>query len=96
MDARLMRCAVLAAALGSLGASYRTKNFVVNAPTPDMARQIGDMAETYRRDLAVDWLGQPMPNWSQPCPITAQVGDQLVRAAPPASCSTAARCSVGG
>lgn len=77
MDARLMRCAVLAAALGSLGASYRTKNFVVNAPTPEMARQIGDTAEAFRRDLAVDWLGQPMPNWSQPCPITAQVGDQL-------------------
>jgi hypothetical protein len=77
MDARLLRCAVLVAALGSLGASYRTKNFVVSAPTPEMARQIGDTAEAFRRDLAQDWLGQPMPNWSQPCPITAQVGDNL-------------------
>jgi hypothetical protein len=77
MDARLLRCAVLAAALGSLGASYRTKNFVVSAPTPEMARQIGDTAEAFRRDLAQDWLGQPMPNWSQPCPITAQVAENL-------------------
>lgn len=77
MDARLLRCAVLVAALGSLGASYRTKNFVVSAPTPEMARQIGDTAEAFRRDLAQEWLGQEMPNWSQPCPITAQVGDQL-------------------
>ncbi len=77
MDARLLRCAVLAAALGSLGASYRTRNFVINAPTAEMARQIGDTAEAFRRDLAQEWLGQPMPNWSQPCPITAQVGDQL-------------------
>ncbi len=77
MDARLLRCAVLVAALCSLGASYRTKNFVVSAPSPELARQIGDMAEKYRHDLAQLWLGEAMPNWSQPCPITAQVGPQL-------------------
>jgi hypothetical protein len=77
MDARLLRCAVLVAAFGSLGASYRTKNFIVSAPTPEMARQIGDAAETFRCDLAKLWLGREMPNWAQPCPITAQVGDSL-------------------
>ena len=35
------------------------------------------MAEKFRHDLAVEWLGKPMPNWSQPCPITVQVGDHL-------------------
>ena len=77
MDARLLRCAVLVAAFSSLGASYRTKNFVVSAPSPELAREIGDAAETFRHDLAEEWLGQAMPNWAQPCPITAQVGPQL-------------------
>ena len=77
MEAQLARCACLAAAFFSLGASYRTGNFVVNAPTADMAQQIGTAAEKYRNDLAIEWLGHKMPNWAQPCPITAQVGDQL-------------------
>lgn len=77
MDARLARAAVLAAALASMGASYRTPNFVVNAPTPQAAEQIGKQAETYRRDLATLWLGKPLPNWAQPCPITAQVAENL-------------------
>ena len=77
MDAHLLRCAVLVAAVSSLGASYRTNNFIVNAPTAEMAQQIGQAAEKYRRDLAKDWLGPEMPNWAQPCPITAQVADNL-------------------
>jgi hypothetical protein len=77
MEAHFFRWAVLAAAVVSLGASYRTNNFVVNAPTQEMAEQIGRSAEKYRRELARDWLGHEMPNWAQPCPITAQVGDQL-------------------
>src|SRR5580698_1018932 len=77
MDARLARAAILAAALASLGASYRTPNFVVTAPTQQMAEQIGQQAETYRRDLAVLWLAKPLPNWAQPCPITAQVAENL-------------------
>lgn len=70
-----MRRAV--AALASMGASYRTDNFIVNAPTPEIAEQIGRAAEKYRHDLAVDWLGHEMANWGQPCPITVQVGDHL-------------------
>ncbi len=77
MDARLLQCAVLAAALGSLGASHRTKNFIVTAPSDELAQQIGQTAEDFRRDLAVEWLGREMPNWAQPCPITAQVADNL-------------------
>jgi hypothetical protein len=77
MDARLLRCAVLAAAVGSLGASYRTKNFVISAPSAQIAEQIGQAAEKYRSELAKQWLGHEMPNWSQPCPITAQVADRL-------------------
>ena len=77
MEAHIVRWVCLAAACSSLGASYRTGNFVVEAPTADMAQQIGRSAEKFRHDLAVEWLGHEMPGWAQPCPITAQVGDRL-------------------
>jgi hypothetical protein len=77
MDARLARAAILAAAILCLGAGYRTPNFVVTAPTPQVAEQIGRQAEKYRHDLAIEWLGQPLPNWLEPCPIRAQVNDRL-------------------
>jgi hypothetical protein len=68
----------LFAAVGSAhAAGYRTANFVVEAPTEALARKIGDAAEQYRHTLAVEWTGSPLPRWSRPCPITAQVAPQL-------------------
>ena len=64
MEARLLRAIVAMAALLSMGANYRTPNFIITAPTQPMAEQIGQAAETFRRDLATLWLGKPMPNWS--------------------------------
>ena len=58
-------------------AGYRTANFLVDAPTPEQARRIGDAAEQYRHDLAIEWLGGPLPRWSRPCPIRAQVAPNL-------------------
>ncbi|HEX5471110.1 MAG TPA: hypothetical protein VFW73_04455 [Lacipirellulaceae bacterium] len=58
-------------------AGYRTTNFVVSAPTPELAKEIGDQAEVYRRQLAIEWVGQELPAWSKPCPIHAQVADNL-------------------
>jgi hypothetical protein len=58
-------------------AGYRTANFVVEAPTEALARRIGDAAEQYRHTLAVEWVGSPLPRWSRPCPITAQVAPHL-------------------
>ena len=37
MDARIVRTVMIAVALSSLGASYRTQNFVINAPTQHAA-----------------------------------------------------------
>jgi hypothetical protein len=54
-------------------AGYKTTNFVVSAPTPQLAKEIGDQAEVFRRQLAVEWLGQELPAWSKPCPISADV-----------------------
>jgi hypothetical protein len=47
----------------------RTQNFVVRAPDQNTAQQFGQMAEQYRRQKAVEWLGQEMPNWPRPCPL---------------------------
>ncbi|NIP86554.1 MAG: hypothetical protein GTO03_13690 [Planctomycetales bacterium] len=77
MDARLLRGLVLLAALSSLAASYRTTNFVITAPSPRLAEKIGRAAEEYRRQLAIEWLGEELPQWSAPCPISAQVAGHL-------------------
>ena len=77
MDARIAKAVVLTAAMTSLGASYRTENFVVEAPTARFAQEVGQAAEKYRRELAQEWLGRELPAWDQPCPIQVQVGPTL-------------------
>ena len=77
MEARLMSAAFVAAAVVSLGASYRTPNFVVRASTSEFAKEVGQAAEKYRRELAIEWLGKEMPVWYQPCPITVEDGPRL-------------------
>ncbi len=67
----------LVAAFLCLGASYRTQNFLVTAPTAKFAKQVGDNAEAMRRDLAIEWLGKELPRWHQPCPITVTVGPTI-------------------
>jgi len=64
---------VLAGALASLGASYPTQNFVVEAPTYQIAQQVGQAAEQYRKSKAMEWLGQEMPNWPERCPLKVKV-----------------------
>ena len=64
---------LLVAAYFSMGAAFRTTNFVVHAQTPEIARQVGELAEQYRREKALEWLGQEMPPWPQPCPLYVQV-----------------------
>ena len=55
-------------------AQQRSANFIVETPDANFARQVAQTAEKYRHDLAIAWLGEAMPNWAQPCPITVQVG----------------------
>jgi hypothetical protein len=54
-------------------AGYKTANFVVSAPTPQLAKEIGDTAEMWRQKLAVEWIGKEMPPWAKPCPIHAKL-----------------------
>lgn len=86
MEARLVRplrtiigfvaigfVALLALSADTHAAGYRTTNFTVSAPTPQLAKEIGDAAEQWRKTLSIEWIGAEMPNWNTPCPIHAQV-----------------------
>src|SRR5262249_42772271 len=64
---------VLAGALASLGASVRTTNFVVHAANPQVAQQVAQKAEEYRKEKAQQWLGYDVPAWAKPCPLFVQV-----------------------
>ncbi len=66
--AALVLCNVASAA------THKTANFVVTAPSDDVARQVGEAAEFYRSELAQEWLGETLPNWYRPCPIKVKVG----------------------
>src|SRR4051794_4523100 len=57
----------------SMGASFRTQNFVVEAPSAQVAQQVGQWAEHYRKEKAIHWLGQEMPPWQEPCPLRVTV-----------------------
>jgi hypothetical protein len=81
MDARRIWAAVLAAMLVASGVAFgahaRSNNFIVSTPSPQFAQQVAQLAEKYRHDLAIEWLGHELPPWSQPCPVTVHVGHHL-------------------
>lgn len=75
MEARLYRIATAVAIVASgfcahaFAASVRTQNFIVQADTQEFAERTAQLAEQYRRDLALEWLGAELPPWREPCPI---------------------------
>ncbi len=78
MEARLPRAVLIAAAaFFSLGANHRTENFLVTASTRQLAAEIGQTAEHFRKQLAIEWLGKELPRWQQPCPIQATVNPRM-------------------
>lgn len=78
MEARLLRAAFVAVVLlVSMGARYRTANYIVETADPRLAQQFAEAAESYRKTLALSWLGEELPNWNQPCPMKVMVGPTL-------------------
>lgn len=65
----LMICAATSAA------GHETPNFVVDAADPELAREIASTAEQLRDALAIEWLGRPLPKWSEPCRISVSAGE---------------------
>jgi len=80
MDARRRFWTTAFCLLGapSLGAAndalHRTSNFVVHAPTQQIARQVAEAAEVWREELAMQWLGKKLPRWVKPCEVQVHVG----------------------
>ena len=74
-----LRRLVYAIALFSFGpgiasaAHYESANFAVTAPTAELAKKFGDMADFYRREKAIQWLGKEMPPWSRKCPLRVDI-----------------------
>jgi hypothetical protein len=73
METRRALGFVLVGIFASMGAQFRTPNFTVDAPTPEIAKRIGQYAEYYRKEKAIQWLGKEMPQWAEPCPIEVTV-----------------------
>jgi hypothetical protein len=70
----LVTLAALCSAPGAAcAASVRTANFVVEAPTQELAQEFGKLAEHFRKQKANEWLGQEMPRWPSPCPLRVSV-----------------------
>jgi hypothetical protein len=77
MTLRRPIAALLALILGSptvaFAANYKTTNFSVDAPTPELAKKFGEWAEFYRKEKALEWLGREMPPWREKCPLQIQI-----------------------
>ena len=54
-----------------------SQNFIVFASSPQWAAEVSKAAEQYRRDLAIYWLGEELPPWSQRCPVHVTAGANL-------------------
>ncbi|MCA9062150.1 MAG: hypothetical protein KDA96_03805 [Planctomycetaceae bacterium] len=74
-------CCVIATALTAMhsaaAATYQTRNFAVTANTPELAKEVAEAAEDYRRKLAVYWTGDSLPPWSRPCRVRVRDGSTL-------------------
>ncbi|MCU0709422.1 MAG: hypothetical protein MUF23_14120 [Pirellula sp.] len=49
-----------------------TPHFRVFAADPGLAQEVGQMAEAYRKHLALHWLGQELAPWADKVPVTVQ------------------------
>lgn len=86
MDARPSRTAwlvatlvmpLLVAAPADGRGVYRTKNFVVQAASLALAKEFAEAAEAWRRELAIEWLGKPLPDWTEACKVQAETGPRM-------------------
>lgn len=65
----LLACSALC---GESHAAARSANFIVRA-APEYEKTIATVAERFRKELAIEWLGHELPDWGQPCPISATI-----------------------
>jgi hypothetical protein len=61
----------------SMGASYRTKCFIVTADDPETAVAAANAAEAGRKAMAMQWFGRELPPWREACPVRVREGAHL-------------------
>src|SRR5205814_10546995 len=61
-------------------AEFVTANFLVLAPTEEMACTVGRRAEAERERLAALWFGQQSPNWRGRCVIRVKTAKKAAGA----------------
>src|SRR5262249_60824280 len=67
-------CLALAAMTATArAATVRTTNFIIETARQDDAEEFARLAEQYRREKALEWLGTEMPAWRQPCRVRISV-----------------------
>jgi hypothetical protein len=75
-DARGVRHFVIVA-VGAIpllaGASFRSANFTVDAPSREVAQSVAERAEACRTSIARAWLGHELSAWNTPCPIRVRL-----------------------
>jgi hypothetical protein len=57
------------------GASFRSTNFAVDAPSREVAQRVAERAEACRSLIGRAWLGHDLPAWNTPCPIRVKLTD---------------------
>lgn len=71
---RLLTGALLLTCLTSMGASFRSPNFIVTAADAQTAKEVAMVAEESRSLIAIEWLGEELPgNWDKPCKVSVEV-----------------------
>src|SRR5215212_1069195 len=65
--------AVVAMTATASAAKVRTTNFVVETARQDDAEEFARLAEHYRKEKALEWLGREMPPWSEPCHLRVTI-----------------------
>lgn len=53
--------------------SARSTNFLVSGGDRELVIRVAKAAEDYRKKIAMNWLGKPLPNWSRPCPVKLRI-----------------------
>ncbi len=56
---------------------FDTTHFRVFANDPRLAQEVGQMAEEYRRHLAMHWLGRPLPAWEEKVPVVVHSSPRM-------------------
>ncbi|MBM3964713.1 MAG: hypothetical protein FJ308_06545 [Planctomycetes bacterium] len=54
-----------------------TPNFRIFAQSPELATEVGQMAEEYRRHLGMHWLGRELSPWMEKVPVMVQSSPNL-------------------